>query len=81
MVGAATVSAKLEFRISGQGKNFFGDGLALWLNDWATFKQVMQISLTRYLNSLFFASGQHAAVKIITVGFLHFYEGPTSWWQ
>lgn len=29
-LGVPSASAVLKFRISGQGKNFFGDGLALW---------------------------------------------------
>jgi hypothetical protein len=40
VVGSSSVSATLQFRISGQGKNFFGDGLALWLNDWNQYKPV-----------------------------------------
>jgi mannose-binding lectin 2 len=30
-IGTESVSAVLKFRISGQGKQFFGDGLALWI--------------------------------------------------
>ena len=30
-LGVPEFSAVLKFRISGQGKNFFGDGLALWV--------------------------------------------------
>lgn len=30
-LGTATFSSILKFRISGQGKNFFGDGLAFWV--------------------------------------------------
>lgn len=32
-VGASELSAVLKFRISGQGKKYFGDGMALWLTD------------------------------------------------
>jgi mannose-binding lectin 2 len=30
-INSNSVSAILKFRISGQGKNFFGDGLAVWI--------------------------------------------------
>eukprot|EP01031_Cornospumella_fuschlensis_P032804 gene32804-39660_t len=30
-VGVPSFSSVIKFRISGQGKNFFGDGLALWV--------------------------------------------------
>ena len=30
-VGVPSLSSVLKFRISGQGKNFFGDGIAMWL--------------------------------------------------
>lgn len=30
-VGVPSLSTVLKFRISGQGKNFFGDGIALWV--------------------------------------------------
>jgi mannose-binding lectin 2 len=30
-IGVPNLSSVLKFRISGQGKNFFGDGLALWI--------------------------------------------------
>lgn len=30
-LGVPSFSAVLKFRISGQGKNFFGDGLAMWI--------------------------------------------------
>lgn len=30
-LGVASFSTVLQFRISGQGKNFFGDGIALWI--------------------------------------------------
>jgi len=29
-LGTSTFSSVLTFRISGQGKKFFGDGMALW---------------------------------------------------
>ncbi len=32
-VGVEDLSAILKFRISGQGKNFFGDGIAMWFTD------------------------------------------------
>jgi mannose-binding lectin 2 len=32
-LGVPEVSSILKFRISGQGKNFFGDGLAMWITD------------------------------------------------
>ena len=31
--GVDDLNAILKFRISGQGKNFFGDGLAMWITD------------------------------------------------
>jgi mannose-binding lectin 2 len=30
-LGVPSLSAILKFRIAGQGKNFFGDGLAMWI--------------------------------------------------
>jgi mannose-binding lectin 2 len=32
-LGVPEFSSILKFRISGQGKNFFGDGLAFWITD------------------------------------------------
>lgn len=32
-LGVPSMSSILKFRISGQGKNFFGDGIAMWLVD------------------------------------------------
>jgi len=37
-LGAAEVSVGLKFRISGQGKKYFGDGMALWLTDQRSYR-------------------------------------------
>lgn len=37
-VGASEVSVALKFRISGQGKKYFGDGMALWLTDSRSYR-------------------------------------------
>lgn len=37
-VGATEVSVALKFRISGQGKKYFGDGMALWLTDSRSYR-------------------------------------------
>jgi hypothetical protein len=36
-LGVSTFSTTLEFRISGQGKKFFGDGMALWFSQQAYY--------------------------------------------
>ena len=37
-VGVSELSATLKFRISGQGKKYFGDGMALWLTDSRSYR-------------------------------------------
>ena len=38
-LGVPNFSSILKFRISGQGKTFFGDGLALWITHTAFFNE------------------------------------------
>lgn len=37
-LGVTELSATLRFRISGQGKKYFGDGMALWLTDARSYR-------------------------------------------
>lgn len=37
-LGVAELSATLKFRISGQGKKYFGDGMALWVADVRSYR-------------------------------------------
>ena len=37
-LGVTELSATLKFRISGQGKKYFGDGMALWLTDARSYR-------------------------------------------
>jgi len=38
-IGSDAIVINLKFRISGQGKTFFGDGIALWLSDSAFWSE------------------------------------------
>jgi mannose-binding lectin 2 len=38
-LGVATFSSILKFRISGQGKNFFGDGIGFWVTQQGYYKE------------------------------------------
>ena len=38
-LGVPVFASILKFRISGQGKSFFGDGLALWITHTAFFNE------------------------------------------
>lgn len=37
-IGTSEISVALKFRISGQGKKYFGDGMALWLTDSRSYR-------------------------------------------
>ena len=38
-IGVPTFSSIFKFRISGQGKNFFGDGIALWITQQGYYQE------------------------------------------